>query len=261
MLEKKAILVVSFGTSYRQSLEENIGAVERYIADSYPDYEIRRAFTSQMVIDKIKRRDEVSIDNMEEAMNRLVKDGFDHLVIQPTHVMNGCEYDKMMAAAAPYEDTFASVKYGKPLLGEEKDYDSLIQILLNETESFQKDQTAFVCMGHGTEHHANEVYERLNVQLRKSGHFNYYIGTVEATPTLEDVIAEVKKEDYKRVVLLPLMIVAGDHANNDMAGDEEDSWKTAFVSEGYEVECMLKGMGSYKGVQEMFLNHVTAAMQ
>lgn len=259
--KKKAILVVSFGTSYRESLERNIGAVERSIAASYPEHELRRAFTSQMIIDKIKRRDGDQIDNMDEAMKRLVSDGIDSLVIQPTHVMSGCEYDKMMAAAAPYAERFTSIRYGEPLLNQEQDYDTLIKILAEETAGFNKEKTALVFMGHGTEHDANAVYEKLNGQLKKAGYTNYYIGTVEATPTLEDVMAEVKKEDYQRIILLPLMIVAGDHANNDMAGDEEDSWKTAFLSEGYQVECVLKGMGEYEGVQKMFLEHVKDAMR
>lgn len=260
-LKKQAILVVSFGTSYRESLEKNIGAVERSIAASYPDFEIRRAFTSQMIIDKIRRRDGDQIDNMDEAMKRLVNDGIDSLIIQPTHVMSGSEYDKMMAAAAPYEENFTSIQYGEPLLNQEKDYDKLIKILEEETDSFNQEKTALVFMGHGTEHDANVVYEKLNGQLKKAGYTNYYIGTVEAAPTLEAVMAEVKKGDYQKTVLLPLMIVAGDHANNDMAGDEEDSWKTAFLSEGYEVECVMKGMGEYKGVQEMFLEHVNDAMK
>ena len=259
--KKKAILVVSFGTSYRDALEKNIGAVERAIAASYPDYEVRRAFTSQMIMDKIKSRDGDQIDNMDQAMKRLVNDGIDALVIQPTHVMSGSEYNKMMAAAAPFEKNFTYIKYGEPLLNQEQDYDQLIQVLAEETAEFNKENTALVFMGHGTEHDANVVYEKLNGQLKKSGYANYYIGTVEATPTLEDVVAEVKKGEYQKVILLPLMIVAGDHANNDMAGDDEDSWKTAFLSEGYDVDCVLKGMGEYKGVQEMFLEHVNAAMK
>ncbi|MFR3729108.1 sirohydrochlorin cobaltochelatase [Lacrimispora sp.] len=261
VLKSKAILVVSFGTSYRESLERNIGAVERSIAASYPDYEIRRAFTSQMIIDKIRQRDGDQIDNMDEAMRRLINDGFDTLIIQPTHVMSGSEYDKMMAAAASYEKSFISIQYGEPLLNQEADYDKLIRILAEETSAFNKENTALVFMGHGTEHDANVVYDKLNSQLKKSGYANYYIGTVEATPTLEDVLDEVKKGDYQKAVLFPLMIVAGDHANNDMAGDEEESWKTAFISEGYQVECVLKGMGEYKGVQQMFLEHINDAMK
>lgn len=259
--KEKAILVVSFGTSYNETRDATIGAVEKAIAKAYPDYDVRRAFTSQIIIDKLKERDGEEIDNVKEALDRLVADGVKELVVQPTHVMNGYEYDEMMEAVSPYEGKFDSIKYGKPLLSDDQDYEEMVQILLDETKDYNAEKTAIVYMGHGTEHAANATYSKLDKFFKDAGHANYYIGTVEATPSLDDVMQEVNKGGYDRVVLLPLMIVAGDHATNDMAGDEEDSWKTAFKSEGYEVECVLKGMGESTGVQKMFVEHAKDAIE
>lgn len=258
-IEKKAILVVSFGTSYNETREVTIGEIERSISSAFPAHEVRRAFTSQMIIKKIKARDGEQIDNVEEAMHRLAADGFKKVIVQPTHVMNGYEYDKMMEQASRCEAQFCSVKYGRPLLDEEKDYERLIQILADETSEYNNKKTAIVFMGHGTEHEANAAYTKLDQRLKEAGYPNYYIGTVEAVPTLDDVRSEIKKGDYNRVILLPLMIVAGDHANNDMMGEGEDTWKSVFESEGYEVECILKGLGEYPGIQEMFTDHVKGA--
>ncbi|HWP50373.1 MAG TPA: sirohydrochlorin cobaltochelatase [Clostridia bacterium] len=258
---KKAILVVSFGTSYNESRAATIGAVEAAITDAFKDFEVRRAFTSQIIIDKIKSRDNEQIDNVEEAMNRLVADGVKTLVVQPTHVMNGFEYDQMVEAVTPFTDKFDTLSIGKPLLTSDADYAELANILVAETATYNVDKTAVVFMGHGTEHPANATYSKLDGILKAMSNIkNYHIGTVEATPSLEDVMTEVAKTDATRVVLLPMMIVAGDHANNDMAGDEEDSWKTKFKGEGYEVECVIKGLGEYTGIQKMFVEHTQDAI-
>lgn len=258
---KKAILVVSFGTSYNESRAATIGAVEAAITDAFKDFEVRRAFTSQIIIDKLKSRDNEQIDNVEEAMNRLVADGVKTLVVQPTHVMNGFEYDQMVEAVTPFADKFDALSIGKPLLSSDADYTELAGIITEETAQYNVDKTAVVFMGHGTEHPANETYARLDGILKAMSNVkNYHIGTVEAMPSLEDVMAEVAKTDATKVVLLPLMIVAGDHATNDMAGDEEDSWKTKFKGEGYEVECVIKGLGEYPGIQKMFVQHTQDAI-
>lgn len=259
--EKKVILVVSFGTSYNESRAATIGAVEKAVADAFSDFEVRRAFTSQIIINKLKERDNEQIDNVEEAMNRLVADGVKTLVIQPTHVMNGFEYDEMIEAVMPFKDKFDAFSVGTPLLSSDEDYSELADILLAETAGYNVEKTAVVFMGHGTEHPANATYAKLGGVLSGMDTAkNYYVGTVEAEPTLEDIMAEVEKSDAERVVLLPLMIVAGDHANNDMAGDEEDSWKTQFKGEGYEVECVLRGLGEYAGIQKMFIEHTQNAI-
>ncbi len=255
------ILTVSFGTSYNDSREKTIGAVENAIASAYPDYEQRRAFTSQIIIDKLKERDGTEIDNVEEALDRLVSDKVKTLIVQPTHVMSGYEYDDVVSAVEEYRDKFDSVAIGAPLLTSDADYEELAKALVAETAEYDSDETAIVFMGHGTEHEANEAYTKLQETVSAlDGAENYFIGTVEATPNLEDVIAAVKQGGYKKVVLEPLMIVAGDHANNDMAGDEDGSWKTEFEKEGFEVECVLRGMGEFEEVQQMFVDHVADAI-
>jgi sirohydrochlorin cobaltochelatase len=258
---ERAILVVSFGTSYNDSREATIGAIERAIAAAYPDDDVRRAFTSQTIIDKLKARDGLEIDNVEQAMERLVADGIGTLVVQPTLVMNGKEYDEMRAAVAPFEAQFASLKFGQPLLISDADYTDLAAAIATETASYAAPGTAIVYMGHGTEAASNSAYTQLQDVLTAAGMNDYFVGTVEAEPDLEAVMTAVAAVDASKVVLFPLMIVAGDHATNDMAGDEEGSWKTEFKAKGYEVEPVLKGLGEYPGVQQLFVEHVGAALQ
>lgn len=259
--DKPAILVVSFGTSYEETREATIGAIENKIAEDYPDYQVRRAFTSQIIIDKLKERDNLEIDNVEEALERLVSDGVKTLVVQPTHLMSGFEYDDLAAAVETYKDKFDSVAMGTPLLTSDKDFDAVAAALPKITEEYNTDGTAIVFMGHGTEHESNGVYTKLQDKLTASKNNNYFIGTVEATPTLEDTIEAVKKSSCKKVVLQPLMVVAGDHANNDMAGDSEDSWASVFSSEGFEVECVLSGLGEFPEIREIYAEHVGEAIK
>ena len=254
----KALLVVSFGTSYNDNRDLTIGGVENALQQAFPEYEVRRAFTSQIIIDKLKERDGLSIDNVTEAMDRLVADGVREVVVQPTHVMSGYEYDDVVAEVTPYQDKFDSLKVGRPLLDADADYDELAAAITAATKEYDAEGTAIVFMGHGTEHEANAAYAKLQEHISAAGHGNYFIGTVEATPSLDDVLALVKDSGAGKIVLLPLMIVAGDHANNDMAGDEEGSWKNVFEQEGFEVECVLKGLGQYEAVQKMFVTHAKA---
>ena len=258
---KPVLLVVSFGSSYNETRDVTIGAVETALQAAYPEYEVRRAFTSQIVIDILEEREKMEIDNVIEAMDRLVADGVKEVVIQPTHVMPGFEYDDVMAEIADYADKFDSMKVGDPLLTSDDDYDALVASLLEETAEYNAEGTAIVFMGHGTHHEANETYSRLQKRLNAAGAANYFIGTVEAEPSLDTVLAAVKETEATKVVLLPLMIVVGDHATNDMAGDEEDSWKTAFANAGYEVECVLKGLGQYEGVQNILIAHAGKAIE
>ena len=252
----KVLLVVSFGTSYNDNRDLSIGGVENALQKTYPDYEIRRAFTSQIIIDKLKERDNIEIDNVTEAMDRLVADGIKEVVVQPTHVMSGYEYDDVINEVAPYKDKFESFKMGKTLLSSDADYEETISVITEETKSYDTEGTAIVFMGHGTEHEANSTYAKLQQFITDAGQSNYFIGTVEATPSLDDIVALVKESGAKKVVLLPFMIVAGDHANNDMAGDEDDSWKSTFEAEGFETETVLKGLGQYEGIQNIIVKHV-----
>lgn len=257
---KKAVLVVSFGTSYNDSREKTIGAVEKKVAEAFPDYDQKRAFTSQIIIDKVAKRDGEKIDNVTEAMQKLVDEGYGTVVVQPTHVMNGEEYDEMRELIAPFEKNFVSIKYGQPLLTSSDDYATVIEAIAKETPQLQDKTCAVVFMGHGTEHFANATYSALDYRFKALGYNNAFVGTVEGYPDLDKIKADLANFKPKKVVLIPLMIVAGDHANNDMAGDEEDSWKTQLKKEGYEVECVIKGLGEYSGIQDAFVEHCKEAM-
>ena len=257
--KKPVILVVSFGTSYNDSREVTIGAIEKAIQDANPDKEVRRAFTSQIIIDKLKERDGIEIDNVEEAFARLVKDGVKELIVQPTHVMSGFEYDDLMKVVDANRSKFSSVKVGSPLLTSDADYSAVIEAITAATAEYDDGKTLVTFMGHGTEHAANETYAKLQGKLTEAGKTNYCIGTVEAEPSIEDVVAAAKAGGYTRVVLEPLMVVAGDHANNVMAGDEEDSWKTILQNEGFEVVPVLRGLGQIEGVRAVYVDHVKNA--
>ncbi len=257
---KQAVLVVSFGTSYNETREATIGAVEKEISASFPDHDVRRAFTSQTIIDKLKERDGLEIDNVSEALERLVSDGYGTVVVQPTHVMNGYEYEEMLAAIEPYEDRFVSLTCGAPLLSSDKDYVKMIEALAEETPEMADPDTAVVFVGHGTEHFANSAYAALAYRLEAMGYENCFVGTVEAFPDMEDVMKKVGDSGASKVVLLPLMIVAGDHATNDICGEEEGSWLTEFKKQGYETEGIKKGLGEYAGLRALFAEHVKDAI-
>ena len=257
---KPVILVVSFGTSYDDNRDLSIGAVEADITAAFPEYEVRRAFTAQTVIDILGDRNDLDIDNVTEAMDRLVADGVTKVVIQPTHVMNGAEYDDVMAEIAPYADKFEGMAVGAPLLTTHEDYEAVIDALLADNENAGSADTALVYMGHGTHHFANATYSQLEAMMHAEGYENAFVGTVEGFPTLEVVQSQVAAYGAKKIVLMPLMIVAGDHANNDMAGDEEDAWKVILTNAGYEVECVLEGLGQNAGIRAIIVEHIKAAI-
>lgn len=257
---KPIILVVSFGTSYDDNRDLSIGAVEADITAAFPEYEVRRAFTAQTVIDILGDRNDLDIDNVTEAMDRLVADGVTKVVIQPTHVMNGAEYDDVMAEIAPYADKFEVMAVGAPLLTTHEDYEAVIEALLADNENAGSADTALVYMGHGTHHFANATYSQLEAMMHAEGYENAFVGTVEGFPTLEVVQSQVTAYGAKKIVLMPLMVVAGDHASNDMAGDEEDSWKVILTDAGFEVECVLEGLGQNAGIRAIYIDHIKAAI-
>lgn len=257
---EKELLVVSFGTSYNDNRKATIGAIEDALEAAFPDYSVRRGFTSQIIIDHVMDRDGVAIDNVEEALNRAADNGVKTLVVQPTHLMNGLEYDELMGTLAEYADSFEQVAVGEPLLTSDEDFQAVASAITDATSEYDDGTTAIVFMGHGTEAESNQVYSRMQEILTENGFENYYVGTVEAEPALDDVIAAMDGKGYERVVLQPLMVVAGDHANNDMAGDEEGSWKTTLEDAGYQVETVLTGLGELEAIQDLYVEHAQAAI-
>ena len=256
-----AILVVSFGTSYNDSRDITIGAIEEAIGKAFPDCEVRRAFTSQIIIDKLKERDGLEIDNVEESLERAAKDGVRELIVQPTHLMKGYEYTDLKEALQEYADRFEKIVLAEPLLSSDEDYEAVIQAIVDRTSEYDDGETAICFMGHGTEADSNAVYAAMQEKITADGHENYYVGTVEAEPSIDDVLKALKeKGTYKRVILEPLMVVAGDHANNDMAGDETDSWKSVMEKAGFEVECVIEGLGQIPAIQDIYVEHTRSAV-
>ena len=256
----KELMVVSFGTSFNDSRRLTIGAIENAMEEAFPDYSVRRGFTSQIIIDHVKSRDNVTIDNVGEALKRAVDNNVKTLVVQPTHLMNGLEYNDLVDEIAQNSDAFEQVAVGEPLLTSDDDFKAVIKAITDATAEYDDGETAICFMGHGTEADSNGVYAKMQQMLADEGFEHYYVGTVEAEPSLDDVIAKVKEGEYKKVVLEPLMIVAGDHANNDMAGDEDGSWKTEFEKAGFEVTTVVEGLGSVQAIQDLFVAHAQAAI-
>jgi sirohydrochlorin cobaltochelatase len=259
-VDKKALLVVSFGTSYEDTRKVTIEATEDRLAKEFPDYEVRRAFTSNIIINKLKERDGLLIDTPAEALQKLYDEGFGTVLIQPLHIINGAEYDDVIEESILFRDKFEKFGVGRPILTSHEDYSAAIEALKGEFDGLKKDE-AFIFMGHGTHHDANSAYACLDYMLKIEGYENVFVGTVEGFPTLENIIPQLEKKNIKKVKLMPFMLVAGDHANNDMAGDEEDSWKMILKGEGYEVETILKGLGENEGIRDIYVEHAKALME
>ena len=276
------LLVVSFGTSFNGSRTADIGGIEKALQTAYPDWSVRRAFTAQIIINHVQARDDEKIDNMDQALQRAVDNGVKNLVVQPTHLMHGAEYDELTEAVESYKDKFESVTIAEPLLGEVGDSDDAVnddkkavaEAITAEAvktagydslEVAEADGTAFVFMGHGTSHTAKISYSQMQSQMNDLGYDYVFIGTVEGKPedtACEAVIEKIKEAGYKKVVLRPLMVVAGDHANNDMAGDDEDSWKSQFEASGAfdKIDTQIAGLGEIAAIQDLYVAHTKAAM-
>ena len=276
------ILVVSFGTSFNQSRTQDIGTIEHAIAEAFPDWSVRRAFTAQIIINHILARDGVKIDNMQQALDRAVENKVQNLIVQPTHLMHGAEYDELVGILDGYKDKFASVKVAEPLLGEvgadptviNADKEAVAKAVVDHTLSefggqaqADAEGTALVLMGHGTSHTANVTYNQMQAQMDQLGYKNVFIGTVEGEPEDTEcsvVIEKVKAAGYKKVILRPLMVVAGDHANNDMADEEDpESWYSMFKASGNfdDVICIIKGLGRIPEVENLYVAHTQAVLQ
>lgn len=277
------LLVVSFGTSFNDSRVADISGVEKKLQEAYPDWSVRRAFTAQIIINHVQARDDEKIDNMEQALERAVSNGVKNLVVQPTHLMHGAEYDELVDAVNNYKDKFETVTVAEPLLGEvgsdaaavNDDKKNVAEAITAEAvktagydslDAAKEDGTAFVFMGHGTSHSAKVSYSQMAAQMSELGYENVFIGTVEGEPeetACENVINNVKEAGYKKVVLRPLMVVAGDHANNDMAGDDEDSWKSQFEVSGAfdKIDTQIAGLGEIDAIQQIYVDHTKAAIE
>ena len=277
------LLVVSFGTSFNDSRVADIKGIEDALAEANPDWSVRRAFTAQIIINHIQARDGEAIDNMDQALDRAVANGVKNLVVQPTHLMHGAEYDELMEAVDAYKDKFESVKVAEPLLGEvgadasavNTDKKAVAEAITAEAvktagfdtlDAAKEDGVAFVFMGHGTSHNAKVSYSQMQAQMKDLGYENVFIGTVEGKPeetACENVINAVAEAGYTKVVLRPLMVVAGDHANNDMAGDDDDSWKSKFNASGKfeSVDCQIAGLGEIEAIQNLYVAHTAEAMK
>ena len=277
------LLVVSFGTSFNNSRVEDISGIEKALIEAYPDWSVRRAFTAQIIINHVQARDGEKIDNVEQALDRAVANGVKNLVVQPTHLMHGAEYDELVDALDSYKDKFETVTVAEPLLGEvgadatvvNDDKANVAEAITAEAvktagfdslDAAKEDGTAFVFMGHGTSHSAKVSYSQMATQMSDLGYDNVFIGTVEGEPeetACEAVIEAVKEAGYTKVVLRPLMVVAGDHANNDMAGDDEDSWKSMFNASGAfeSVDCQIAGLGGINAIQQIYVTHTKAALE
>lgn len=252
---KKAILIVSFGTSYENTRKRTIDAIERDIADAFPVCPVYRAWTSKMIIAKLKKRDGIIIHTVKEAMEQMLLDGITDVIVQPTHVINGIENDQMKADALSFRDRFSSIVFGNPLLTTEEDNQAVVQAVAGEFQDMDQ-ETALVLMGHGTEHYANSVYAALDYRFKDMAYKNIFLGTVEAYPALDSLLRAADSFQPKKIVLAPFMIVAGDHAQNDLAGEDPDSWMNRLSSEGYEVTPVLKGLGEYPKIRQILVDHV-----
>ena len=253
------LLVVSFGTSYNDNRAATIGAVESAMETAFPDYAVRRGFTSNIIIEHIQRRDGVVIDDVAEALARAKANGVKNLLVQPTHLMNGYEYGDLVKELEACAGDFETVKIGAPLLTTDEDFAAVAQAMVDAAAGYDDGKTAVCYMGHGSEAAANGIYARMQQHLTGSGHDNFFVGTVEAEPTAEDLVKLVKAAGYEKVVLRPMMIVAGDHANNDMAGDGEDSWKSVFTAAGFQVACEVNGLGELEAIQQLLAAHAGEA--
>ena len=255
---KKAILVVSFGTSYHDTLEKTIAATENAISQAFPGWEVRRAFTSSMILKKLRTRDGLELDNVSQAMARLEGEGYTHIAVQPTHVMHGEEYEKLLRQLEPYRNRL-HIAVGEPLLDKQEDYEAVADALLGWLPAPQADE-ALVLMGHGTPHFANSAYGQLEQNLQDRCP-RIFVGTVEGYPTLDRVKNQLARHpEIKKLTLAPFMLVAGDHARNDMAGDD-DSWKQELEALGYSVRCVLQGLGECPAIRQLFTQHCATAVE
>ena len=253
-MNHKAIMVVSFGTSFALTREKNIYAIEETLQSAYPDYAFYRAWTSSFIRKKLEKEEGLHIPGIEEALSQMISDGIQEVYIQPTHMINGHEYDKIVSTAETFKDLFNVVKIGKPLLSSDEDIIKTITVLRENIT--HNDDEFIVMMGHGSDHESDIIYNRINQIITENRIPDMYIGTVEGSTDIDSVMTYLETTSYQKLLLTPFMIVAGDHAHNDLAGDDADSWKNLLSGKGYNIHCILKGLGEYKAIRGLILNHL-----
>ena len=255
----KAILVVSFGTSYEASRKATIEKIEQDIRNAFQDHRIYRAWTSKFIISILKKRDNYTVPTVKEALEQMITDGIREVVVQPTHILDGIENNIMKEEILSYKESFDKIAFGTPLLADSKDESQAINAVTTEFSDL-KETEALVFMGHGTTHQVNTVYAGLDQKFKESAHANVFIGTVEVDPTIHDLVKEVTSFQPSKIYVTPFMIVAGDHAHNDMDGDSPDSWVCQFENAGFEVCPIIKGLGEYPGIRRMYVEHAQKAI-
>lgn len=257
--KKKAILVVSFGTSFHDTRKKTIDKIVEDIKNAYPNYTVYQAWTSKMIIYKLLMRDGIQINTVSEAAAQMIADGIEELIVQPTHIINGIENELMKEDILNYQKQFNKINFGDPLLTTTHDNIQAIQAVMKEYMDLQRDEV-LVFMGHGTTHYANSVYAALDYTFKDMGYDNVFLGTMESYPSIDTLKKLIHAYETTKVKLVPFMLVAGNHATNDMSGDNEYSWKNQFEKGGYKVDCIMRGLGEYEGIRQIYLEHLNNAL-
>ncbi|MCC8141575.1 MAG: sirohydrochlorin cobaltochelatase [Lachnospiraceae bacterium] len=258
MKGKRAILLVSFGSSYKETREKTLEPIGAQVREAYPQYPVYRAWTSRIIRKKMLERDGEDIPDVAQALEQMRADGISEVTVQPTILLKAIEYEGILTDLKAQREFFTTIRVGEPLLSSVSDGERIVRILAENLPLGEQD--CLVLVGHGTEHPANAIYGSLNRSLRDKGISNIHIGTIEAAPTCEDVLEEVRRSGSRRIVLTPLLMVAGEHAHNDLDGADADSWKSRFLAAGFEVDCVVKGLGEYPGVRQIVLEHLKKAV-
>lgn len=262
MRGKKAVLVVSFGTSYKESMRLSLEAIEKAIAEALEDFEVRHAFTSKKILHLLEKRERLVMAHVEDALKKAEEEGMEVLIVQPTHLTEGNDFVRLKNLLNDYKNKFGKLLLASPLLTKDEDLVAVAEAVVEGSQPWLNEETGICLVGHGVDAQTNEVYLELQETFGKMGYDDYYVGTIKGAPSSEEVLMKMKAaKRYKRVVLLPLMIVAGAHAVTEMAGDEDGTWKDAFLKAGYNVECVLKGLGEYEKIQQIFVEHTNAVVK
>ncbi len=254
-MKEKAILVVSFGSSCEEARKKTITQIEVDIKNAYPSYRIYSAFTSGQIVNKIVRQEGQQVFKIEDVMEQMLEDGIKEVFVQPTFIVHGIQNKELIKKVEKYEASFQVLRVGRPLLTSIKDYKRVIEVFVKEIANISREE-AVICMGHGTIHHLSASFIALDYMFKEEGYENYYVATIRSCPRLDYVIKALKKNNYKKVTLIPFMVVAGYHAKQDLSGEAEEAWRCVLEKEGYEVRSILKGLGEYKGIREIYIDHI-----